>query len=341
VGVFLAGLGVALVGVTSSYFATAVAVGVSGIGVAAFHPEGARFANQVSGERRGAGMSLFSLGGNAGFALGPILVTPLVLLLGLHGTLLLVVLPGIVAAVIAFELPRLRKVAAAKADHVARALAQEDRDADDWPAFLRLGGVISLRSGIYFGLQAFVPVWFVHHLATSKGAGNAALTAMLVAGAAGTYFGGRVVDRLGRRRMVVGFAVLLVPVLAGFVLAPNAVSAGVLVALAGFVIIATFSITVVMGQEYLPSRLGLASGVTLGLAIGVGGIAAAAMGALADAFGLRTVMWLIAALAVPMLALARTLPVTRAERRAQGVAGAGGSGAARPRALSGVSQPGQ
>jgi FSR family fosmidomycin resistance protein-like MFS transporter len=340
-GVFLAGLGVALVGVTSSYTATAVAVGVSGIGVAAFHPEGASFANQVSGERRGAGMSLFSLGGNAGFALGPILVTPLVLVLGLHGTLLLAVLPAIVAVVMARELPRLREVAAAKSEHVARAIAHEDRDPDDWRAFLRLGGVISLRSCIYFGLQAFVPVWFIHHLGTSKGAGNAALTAMLVAGAAGTFFGGRVVDRLGRRRLVVGSTALLAPVLAAFVLAPSALTAGLLVALAGFVIIATFSITVVMGQEYLPSRLGLASGVTLGLAIGVGGIAAAGMGLLADAYGLRTVMWLIAALAVPMLVLARTLPVTRAERRAQGVAAGGSAAAVRPRSLAGGAQPGQ
>jgi len=340
-GVFLAGLGVALVGVTSSYPATAVAVGVSGIGVAAFHPEGASFANQVSGERRGAGMSLFSLGGNAGFALGPILVTPLVLVLGLHGTLLLAFLPAIVAVVMARELPRLREVAAAKSDHVARAIAHEDRDPDDWNAFVRLGGVISLRSGIYFGLQAFVPVWFIHHLGTSKGAGNAALTAMLVAGAAGTFFGGRVVDRVGRRRLVVGSTALLAPVLAAFVLAPTALTAGLLVALAGFVIIATFSITVVMGQEYLPSRLGLASGVTLGLAIGVGGIAAAGMGLLADAYGLRTVMWLIAALAVPMLVLARTLPVTRAERRAQGVAAGGSAAAVRPRSLAGGAQPGQ
>jgi MFS transporter, FSR family, fosmidomycin resistance protein len=88
------------------------------------------------------------------------------------------------------------------------------------------------------------------------------------------------------------------------------------------VIIATFSITVVMSQEYLPNRLGLASGVSLGLAIGVGGIAAALMGLVADAYGLRTVMWLIVALAVPMVVLARTLPVTRAERRAQGAAAA-------------------
>ena len=76
-----------------------------------------------------------------------------------------------------------------------------------------------------------------------------------------------------------------------------------------------------MGQEYLPTRLGLASGVTMGLAIGVGGIAAAGMGAVADAFGLGAVMWLIVAITLPLFALARTLPVTRAERRAPGAGG--------------------
>jgi FSR family fosmidomycin resistance protein-like MFS transporter len=321
-GVLLAGLGIALVGVASSYPATAAAVAISGLGVASFHPEGARFANQVSGDRRGQGMSFFSLGGNAGFALGPILVTPLVLLLGLHGTLLLAVAPALVAAVLARELGRLRAVAAEKSEHVARTVAEEDRDEDDWDAFARLGGVVALRSCVYFGLQAFIPLWFIHHLGTGKGVGNAALTAMLIAGAVGTYSGGRIVDRVGRRRLVVGSTAASIPVLVALVLAPSPLTAGVLTAVEGFLIILTFSITVVMSQEYLPSRLGLASGVSLGLAIGVGGIAAAAMGVVADAYGLRTVMWLIVVLALPMVALARTLPVTRAERRAAAAAAA-------------------
>jgi FSR family fosmidomycin resistance protein-like MFS transporter len=316
-GVLLAGIGVALVGIAPNYALTAGAVAISGLGVAAFHPEGARFANQVSGDRRGQGMSLFSLGGNAGFALGPILVTPLVLILGLHGTLLLAVLPAIVAVILARDLGRLRSVAAEKSARIARSVAEDEQDPDDWPAFLRLGGWISLRSCVYFGLQAFVPVWFIHHLGTGKGVGEAALTALLVAGAAGTYSGGRVVDRLGRRKLVVGCSALLIPILVAFVLAPSPVTAGLLVTLTGFVIIMTFSITVVMSQEYLPHRVGLASGVSLGLAIGVGGIAAALMGVLADAAGLSSVMWLIVGLAVPMFVLSRTLPVTRAELRAQ------------------------
>ena len=96
------------------------------------------------------------------------------------------------------------RVAAEKSAHVARNLADDDRDEDDWNAFVRLGGVVALRSCVYFGLQAFIPLWFIHQLGTGEGAGNAALTAMLVAGAVGTYSGGRVVDRVGRRRLVVG-----------------------------------------------------------------------------------------------------------------------------------------
>jgi FSR family fosmidomycin resistance protein-like MFS transporter len=338
-GVLLAGLGVALVGVTDSYVATAAVVALSGIGVAAFHPEAARFANQVSGDRRGQGMSIFSLGGNAGFALGPILVTTLVLLLGLRGTLLLALLPAVVATVLARELPRLRAVAAEKSARVERSLADHDRDPDDWNAFVRLGGVVALRSGVYFGLQAFVPLWFIHHFGTSEGSGNAALTAMLIAGAVGTYSGGRVVDRLGRRRLVVGSCAASVPLLVLMVLAPSPWPAGVLVALIGFVIILTFSVTVVMSQEYLPSRLGLASGMSMGLAIGVGGIVAALLGLVADAFGLRTVMWLIVAQSVPMFFLARTLPVTRAERRAQTASAAARTAGAPPAPATGSASP--
>jgi FSR family fosmidomycin resistance protein-like MFS transporter len=83
----------------------------------------------------------------------------------------------------------------------------------------------------------------------------------------------------------------------------------------GFVTVMSFSVSVVMGQEYLPSRLGIASGVTLGFAIGVGGVAAALLGALADHAGLATVMWTVALLPFAGLALALTLPLTPQEAR--------------------------
>jgi FSR family fosmidomycin resistance protein-like MFS transporter len=103
--------------------------------------------------------------------------------------------------------------------------------------------------------------------------------------------------------------------LLAFILAPSELAAGVLLAAIGFVTVMSFSVSVVMGQEYLPSRLGIASGITLGLAIGMGGIAAALLGLLADAAGLETVMWTIVVLPWLGLALARTLPLTPAEAR--------------------------
>ena len=142
--------------------------------------------------------------------------------------------------------------------------------------------MVGLRSAVFFGLQAFIPVYFAVELGTSEAAGNGALSVMLVAGAAGTYLGGRLVDRLGRRVIVVGSMAALGPLLVLMLIAGRW-PATLLLAGVGFVVIANFSITVVMGQEYLPTRLGLASGITLGAAIGVGGLAAAALGALADA----------------------------------------------------------
>jgi FSR family fosmidomycin resistance protein-like MFS transporter len=255
-------------------------------------------------------MSFFSVGGNVGFALGPIFVTPLVLVFGLSGTLALVVPPAIVSVVLFRSLPRMHAMARTA---VGRAAQNAEQPEDDWNAFTRLGGVISLRSGVYFGLQSFVPLWFVHQLGSTEAAGNTALTAMLVAGAIGTLVGGRLVDRIGRRAVLLGSLAVQLPLLLAFVVS-GSLLAGVLLAGVGFVTIMSFSVTVVMGQEYLPRRLGLASGVTLGAAIGVGGIAAVLLGVLADAAGLTAVMWTIALLPIPSLLLALTLPLTPQER---------------------------
>ena len=117
-------------------------------------------------------------------------------------------------------------------------------------------------------------------------------------------------DHLGTRPVLIGSTAVLPPLLAAFV-ASEAALAALLLAAIGFVTIANFSITVVLGQEYLPSRLGLASGVTLGLAIGLGGPCAAALGLVAAGAGLPAAMTVIAVLPLPMLAIALTLPRER------------------------------
>lgn len=313
-GVMLGGLGIAVTGVAPSYALTFAAVAVAGLGVAAFHPEASRHANYVAGERRATGMSLFAVGGNAGFALGPILVTPLVLALGLEGTLLLAAPAAVMAAILALELPSLRSF---RPDPKAVARATAAVPPDAWGAFARLSLIVGLRSIAFFALATFVPLYFVAELGTSEAAGNTALSVMLVTGALGTLAGGRLADRFGRRAVLTtSMAVLPFGILALQIAGPLA-AIGVL-ALCGGVTVASFSVTVVMGQEYLPRRIGTASGVTIGLAIGVGGVVAAPLGVLADAVGLRPVLAGVAAFPLAALALSLTLPPSRAAGPSRG-----------------------
>jgi FSR family fosmidomycin resistance protein-like MFS transporter len=304
-GVLLAGAGIALAGVAPSYPLTFAAIVLSGIGVAAFHPEGASHANYASGARKAEGLSLFSLGGNAGLALGPVLTTGCVLAFGLPGTAAVALVPGSIAALLFARRGRLaglrtRGAAAAEARLTA---AQRNR----WGPFLRLTGAISLRACVHFGLMAFVPVWFVASLGSSEVVGNAALTTMMAVGVIGTLIGGRLADRLGSRTILLVFLAALGPLISAFIVAPAAL-AFALIALTGLALVGTFSITVVMGHQYLPERLGMASGVTIGAAIGVGGAITPVLGILADAHGVEATMWTIAALTIPTLALALTLP---------------------------------
>lgn len=303
-GVLLAGFGIALTGVAPSYPLILLCVVLSGIGVAAFHPEAARFANYVSGSRRARGMSFFSVGGNAGFALGPVLTTPLVLLFGLPGTLFLALPAALMAAVLFVEMSRMMGF-----QPVVEASAPEEPTSapEHWGPFARMIGVVTIRSFVYFGLVTFVATYYAQVLDTSTARGNTALAIMLFAGAIGTLTMGPLADRFGRRTVLGASMLLLPPLIFGFTLA-GPLTGMLLLALVGAATIGTFGVTVVMGQEYLPGRIGLAAGITMGLSIGLGGIGAPILGFLADARGLPFTMLVIAALPVLGLLLTLTLP---------------------------------
>src|SRR5947209_19376417 len=310
-GPALGGLGVALAGLAPNFGLTFAAVVVSGLGVAAFHPEGSRFANYVSGARRASGMSLFSVGGNVGFALAPVLVPPLLLALGLHGTVFVVIPTWLMSVVLLRELPRLKSFR----KDLVRGRVQTGEHHEAWRPFVLLAGVIALRSFVYFGMVTFIPLYYIHDLHSSKALGNAALTAMLLGGAAGTLTGGPLADRFGRRAVLVGSMCVIPPLVVGFLLS-GPVLALVFAALAGAVTIATFAVTIVMGQEFLPGRLGMSAGVTIGLSIGLGGLGAPLLGLLADAHGLTAVFDAIACLPVAALLLVLALPRQRTRSKA-------------------------
>jgi FSR family fosmidomycin resistance protein-like MFS transporter len=307
VGVAVAGVGVGLAAAAPSYWLVLLLVVVSGLGVAAYHPEGSKFAAYASGRKRASGMSLFSIGGNLGFALGPTATTPLVLALGLTGGLLLAVPVAAVAVVLLVALPFLAGFTPEPG--TSAAASGEDRPG----ALALLLGVICFRSIAWFGLVTFVPLWEVS-LGHSKAYGSHLLSLMLLAGGLGTLAAGPLADRFGRRPVLIVSLAATAPLIVVYVAVGGALGA-VALALVGVCVIGTFGVTMVMSQEYLPRRIGMASGLSIGLSIGLGGIAAVGLGALADSIDLRSAMYAAAAAPVAGLVLAALLPPTRARRR--------------------------
>ncbi len=309
-GVGVAGIGIALVGAAPSYFLVLICVVLSGLGVAAYHPEGSKFAAYASGRRRASGMSLFSIGGNLGYALGAIIATPLVLLFGLNGALLLMIPCLVIAGGLLTLLPFLGTFAPAQ----ERADAAERPRGENRPTALALLlAVIAFRSVAWFGLVTFVPLWEVS-LGHSKAYGNHLLSAMLLAGGIGTLAAGPAADRFGRRLVLMLSLLATPPLILVFVLV-GGLPGALALALVGVCVIGTFGVTMVMSQEYLPRHIGMASGLSIGLSIGLGGIAAVGLGALADTIDLRAALYVCAAAPLAAIALGALLPASRERRR--------------------------
>ncbi|MGP6192659.1 MAG: MFS transporter [Vulcanimicrobiaceae bacterium] len=312
-GLFLAGAGLALAGAMPNYWLIVACVLVSGLGIAIFHPEAARFANFVAGRRKATGMRWFSVGGNLGFALGPLLLTPLLLLFGLPGTLVLLLPAAVMAVVVLRELPRLHTFVPAKHAVVAGI------GADRWGPFALLTAAVVVRSMAYIGLVAFTPLFFIGVLHASATVGNGTLTIFLLAGAAGTIYGGKLADRIGRKRTFVLATFTAVPLLGGFLALtarfPNVPLAVAVLALVGFAVVASQTAFVVLGQEYLPRHIGIASGVTLGLAISLGGVGTPILGHIADVYGLPAALEAIVGLLFVSACIATTLPGRAADLR--------------------------
>ncbi|MFH9589921.1 MFS transporter [Streptomyces luteogriseus] len=282
-----AGAGVALSGVTGSYAPTLAVVAVSGVGVAAYHPEAARVARAVARGRHTA-MGWFSFGGNAGFALAPALVFAVVATGGLRASPLLIV-PALAGAVLCAAAVR---AAGPGAGGTGGSVAVGE---DDWGSFLRLSGAVVCRSVVFVGLSTFVSLYARERTGGGEAAGTAALVVLYAGGAVGSLAGGRLAERYGRTAVVRRSYALTVPAVAGLVLVPGP-AVYVFVALTSAGLYVPFSLHITLGQDFLPRRAGTASGVTLGLTVSVGGLAAPALGALADATSLRTAL-------VPLVAL--------------------------------------
>lgn len=305
-GTVIAGTGLATVGLAPAYPLVLAAVALCGLGVALFHPEGGRLVPLTAKpSMRTRAMAIFAVGGNAGFALGPLLATPLAFGLDAGGIVILGAITIALAAPLALYTPSIPT--GSTPDQEPSTTIQAGTWSYPW-AFARLGAVITLRSSAFYALQALIPTFFITVLAQSATTGNVALAAMLTAGAMATLTGGWRATTHTQMGLISWPLLASIPCLVLLPVTDEPVIALVLVALLGAATFAGFSPSVVLAQSYLPNKTGFASGIVFGLAPGLGSLAAVGIAALAETTGLPTAIWLLTALPVIGLPIAFTLP---------------------------------
>lgn len=305
-GIVLAGMGLAGTGIVTHYTGVLVSVMLSGIGVAAFHPQGAQYVNRVSGEGKATAMSFFGVGGTLGFAIGPGLVTAVLLHWGVKGAALMVIPASIMAGVLAWCLASAPKVGDSSKHRDVLGTAGKAGDA--WGPFARLTGAVVARSILFYGFNTFVPLYWIHVLHGSKAAGALGLTVFALASVVGNLLGGRLADRFGYSRITAAGFCALIPLIPAFVEVTSEAGALAVLMLIGMALSTTYSPMIILGQQYLPNHIGLSSGVTLGIATTLGGVTTPLLGQVADHFGLWVALASMGVVPILATGLAVTLP---------------------------------
>jgi FSR family fosmidomycin resistance protein-like MFS transporter len=283
IGPLIASLGLALIGFGPSYSWILLFASVSGLGQASYHPEGFKTVNLLSGERKATAISLFHLGGNLGFALGPILATIFFAYSGLQGSIWFVV-PGILMVAAFLIIPHWR-ASGESSPSKTKGLPQPASSANNFYGMFLLILAVVLRSATRLSLLAFVPFYFIKVLNFDPLVSGKYLSVFLLAGTVGITMGGVLADRFGYKRTVLISFLLTPPFLFLFFYTTGTLSL-IFFAFAGLFIISSNSVTMAMGQAFMPRNVAMASGLILGLAMGVGGIATTVFGWLADQFGI-------------------------------------------------------
>lgn len=301
VGCLLTGLGMVAVMFLPSYWLIVGAVVLSGLGSAMFHPEGLSVVRAISGQKGATASSVFFFGGNLGFAVGPLLVAWLTQTWGTHAAIWMLIPTLVAMGFLAANTGEIRRPAAERLAIRSQAGAQWHNQ--NLGLILLLLALITVQTIVLTGLKTFIPLYYAEQVPADWIA--LLLTVIALTGAAGTLVGGFAAERIGRKRVLIIAAVLVLGLLA-FVFRTDGWLQLLLLALTGFFLSMPWPLSVVMVQEAMPNNVGLASGLTLGLAYGASGLGVAALGRIGDLFGLQAtmnvVMWLpLAALAISFL----------------------------------------
>jgi len=292
VGCLCAGIGFSLLSLPSSYLLVLVLVIISGLGIASFHPEGYKTAANFTGEKPVTGMAVFSVGGNLGMALGPVIAVYIIKYLGFSS------LPAIVIPSLLFTLLILfywHKITTGEAVRKVVKDASYEISHRTYASVFLLTGIVMMRSWIQMGLMSYIPFYYINHLKGDPLYASALVSVFLLGGVVGTLGGAPVADSLGHKRYLT-ISMLLATLVLPLIFVAQGIALFTVLGLLGMIVISTFTVTIVMAQRLLPHNLGIASGLIVGFAMGAGGICVTLLGVVADHFGVPFALRSIAVL---------------------------------------------
>ena len=302
--------GILLLAFSPNFIVLLMASALIGVGSSTFHPEASRVARMASGGRFGTAQSTFQVGGNTGTAIGPLLAALIIVPFGQHAVAWLIVFAllaiWVLFGVSRWSISHSKKQLAARAHQV-----QSKLHGRQLVIALSTICVLMFAKFTYIAsISNYFTFYLMHKFHLSLQSAQLHLFAFLAAVALGTFAGGPIGDRIGRKAVIwvsfVGMApfALMMP-------HANLFWTTVLSIITGLVLSSAFAAMVVYAQEAVPGRVGMIAGLMFGLMFGVSGIAAAGLGYLADVKGIEWVFGVCALL--PLLGLATFfLPKTQA-----------------------------
>ncbi|NLK84776.1 MAG: MFS transporter [Aeromonadales bacterium] len=293
IGIFMAFLGVMFLGVVENQVLLYVLVGINGIGSSLFHPAGAKMTNVFGSVKLGKSLSIFSLGGNAGMAFGPFYFTALFMLFGLNATLALCI-PGIIIISIYMMKNRYYTIACTKVKLKNKKAQGKSQDSENVKGFLILMAVLFIRSAGWFTFSSFIALYYMHELNVQDEIATLLNGCIGAVGALATFIGGTMSDKIGYNNLVKVASLASIPFICSFIFCDNSISATVCLLPFAFFFFAAMSPSVALGQKFLCNHVGMATGITVGLSMSIGGLVAPIMGRLGDIYGIEATMIAVA-----------------------------------------------
>ncbi|MGN1356537.1 MAG: MFS transporter [Succinivibrionaceae bacterium] len=318
-GILLSSLSISAMGfLTDHHNALLICALLSGIGIAVFHPAAGKTAHAVSpANGLGKGLGLFYVGGNLGFAIGPVLATIGMTMFGNHGTAFMI----IPAAIILLSYPPMN----AKFQHALKKEKREleylknqgQQQKDRYGAFGILSVAVFLRASLFFSLNAFIPLYWLKILDEPVQTGNAILSCIAITGAIATLCGGFIADKIGVNKVFSFVLTLACPLLICFSMVQNVIVNTILIIPIAFCIYSSSAPMMALGQKFLCNHTGFATGITVGLGVSMGGVVAPLLGWVGDTYGLTATFKTLAVCSTILMIISYLIPSAEPQKSQQ------------------------